>query len=130
MNSLATNVLASVQSNYEIFGWLMIFGNAAAGLWSFIAHRFEKIRIHALWWFTSMAQVTVFIHLILSAILVNNDRWDSSQFQLLYDSAALLSIGVVYGYRLQLARYLYLIYGFTGMFLMGLGIRSMVLGVS
>ena len=42
------------------------------------------------------------------------------------DSAA-FSVAIVYSYRAQLRAQRYLLYGFGGLFLMGLGIRAMVL---
>jgi hypothetical protein len=45
-----------------------------------------------------------------------------------YGFVAAITVGLIYSYRQQLTAYLYLLYGFGGLFLMGLGIRSMVLG--
>ena len=41
---------------------------------------------------------------------------------------ALASVGIIYSYRHQLAGRRYLLYGLGGLFLMGLGIRAMVIG--
>jgi hypothetical protein len=35
-------------------------------------------------------------------------------------------VGIIYSYRAQLKPHLYLLYGFGGLFLMGLGIRAML----
>jgi hypothetical protein len=41
---------------------------------------------------------------------------------------ALASVGIIYSYREQVAAHRYLLYGLGGLFLMGLGIRAMVIG--
>ena len=53
---------------------------------------------------------------------------DPPEFHLLYGSAAVVSVGVVYGYRHQMEARRHLVYGLAGLFLMGLGIRAMVIG--
>ena len=45
-----------------------------------------------------------------------------------YGFVALASVGIIYSYRQQLRRQVYLLYGFGGLFLMGLAIRAMVIG--
>ena len=60
--------------------------------------------------------------------LASSEDLEVPKFHLLYWSAAALSVGVIYGYRNQLDNKRYLLYGFAGLFLMGLGIRSMLLG--
>jgi hypothetical protein len=37
-------------------------------------------------------------------------------------------VAIIYSYRLQLKSRVYLLYGFGGLFLMGLGIRAMLVG--
>jgi hypothetical protein len=44
-----------------------------------------------------------------------------------YGFVAIITVGILYSYRQQLRRHLYLLYGFGGVFLMGLAIRAMVL---
>ena len=39
-----------------------------------------------------------------------------------------ITVGIVYSHRDSLREKLYLLYGFGGLFLMGLGIRAMVVG--
>ena len=39
----------------------------------------------------------------------------------------LIAVGIIYAYRYQLRDKIYLLYGGGGLFLMGLGIRAMVL---
>jgi hypothetical protein len=47
-----------------------------------------------------------------------------------YGFVAILTVGIIYSYRAQLARHRYLLYGLGGLFLMGLGIRAMIVGAT
>ena len=121
------NVLASFRGTHEVIEWLMVLLNAAAGIWSFQAHRTKLFRVSALVWLTATAQIMVLAHLFSGVALASSENIEIPKFHLLYWSAAVLSVGVIYGYRNQLDNRRYLIFGFAGLFLMGLGIRSMIL---
>ena len=45
-----------------------------------------------------------------------------------YGFVAIITVVLLYSYRNQMRAHQYLLYGFGGLFLMGLGIRSMVVG--
>ena len=122
------NALASFRGTHEVIEWLMVLLNAAAGIWSLQAHRNKLFRVPMLSWITAIAQIMVLAHLFSGVALASSENIEVPKFHLLYWSAAALSVGVIYGYRNQLENRRYLLYGFTGLFLMGLGIRSMTLG--
>ena len=122
------NVLASFRGTHEVIEWLMVLLNVAAGIWSLQAHRTKLFRVSALVWLTATAQIMVLAHLFSGVALASSENIEIPKFHLLYWSAAVLSVGVIYGYRNQLENRRYLLYGFAGLFLMGLGIRSMILG--
>ncbi len=122
------NALASFRGTHEVIEWLMVLLNAAAGIWSLQAHRNKLFRVSMLSWITAIAQIMVLAHLFSGVALASSENIEVPKFHLLYWSAAALSVGVIYGYRNQLENRRYLLYGFTGLFLMGLGIRSMTLG--
>jgi hypothetical protein len=85
------------------------------------------LRTRALWWFTAVAEVTVFAQVGLGVAVMQVDKIDPPQFHLFYGFVAIIAIGIIYSYRSQLARqYLYLLYGFGGLFIMGLGIRALL----
>jgi hypothetical protein len=50
------------------------------------------------------------------------------QFHAFYGFVAIMAIAIVYSYRHQLKSRVYLLYGFGGLFFMGLGIRAMLVG--
>ena len=122
------NVLASFRVTHEVIEWSMVLLNAVAGVWSLQAYRNKLFRLPILSWLTAIAQIMVLAHLFSGVALASSENIEVPKFHLLYWSAAVLSVGVIYGYRNQLDNRRYLLYGFAGLFLMGLGIRSMLLG--
>jgi hypothetical protein len=45
-----------------------------------------------------------------------------------YGFVAIIAVGIIYSYRQQLRHRLYLLYGLGGLFVMGLGIRALLVG--
>ena len=96
------NVLASLRNTHEVVAWLMILLNGASGIWSLQAHRNKQFRIAGLSWVTAIAQTTVIVHLFSGIAAASAENIEVPKFHLLYWSAAVLSVGVIYGYRNQL----------------------------
>jgi hypothetical protein len=47
-----------------------------------------------------------------------------------YGFVAIIAVAILYAYRAQLRHRLHLLYGFGGLFVMGLGIRAMLVGAA
>ena len=125
MNSLIGASLLEVHTSWS---WIMIVGNGLAGVWALIAHRNVALRSRALWWFTGIAQVAVFVQVVLGVAVVNRDKIEYPAFHAFYGFVAIIAIAIIYSYRAQLKSKMYLLYGFGGLFIMGLGIRAMLVG--
>jgi len=110
------------------WAWVVIIGNALAGIWALSAHKVVALRSRALWWFTACTQISIFIQVILGVIMVNRDKREFPQFHAFYGFVAIIAIAIIYSYRAQLKSRVYLLYGFGGLFLMGLSIRAMLVG--
>jgi hypothetical protein len=108
--------------------WVVVIGNALVGLWALGAHWLPALRRPALWWATAAAEVAIAVEVILGVLLVTTEDREAPQFHMFYGFVALASVGIIYSYRQQLAAHRYLLYGLGGLFLMGLGIRAMVIG--
>ncbi len=106
----------------------MIVGNGLAGLWSLGAHKVPALRTRALWWFTVFTQLSVFVQVFLGVGMVAGQHIEAAQFHMFYGFIAVITVGILYSYRQQLRHRLYLLYGFGGLFVMGLGIRAMLVG--
>ena len=125
MNSLFGASLLEVHTSWS---WIMIIGNGLAGLWALVAHKNIALRSRALWWFTGIAQVSVFVQVVLGVAVVNRNKIEYPAFHAFYGFVAIIAIAIIYSYRAQLKSKMYLLYGFGGLFIMGLGIRALLVG--
>lgn len=105
---------------------MVIIGNGMAGLWALGAIRFAGLRTRALWWFTVAVEAAVFVQVGLGVGMVAGQHLHAPQFHMFYGFVAIIAVGILYSYRQQLRHYLYLLYGLGGLFVMGLGIRAML----
>jgi len=112
------------------WAWFVIIANGVAGLWALGAHRIEGMRTRALWFFTGLAQVTVFVQVGFGVALVNRDKLEFPAFHAFYGFVGVIAVAIIYSYRNQMKHKMYLLYGYGGLFLMGLGIRAMLVGQS
>jgi hypothetical protein len=109
------------------FAWVVVATNAAAGLWALAAHRLERLRGPWLWRSTVVAELTIFVEVALGVAMVALQDREVDQLHAFYGFIAIAAIGIVYSYRQQLAPHRYLLYGFGGLFLMGLALRAITL---
>lgn len=110
------------------WAWFMIIANGLAGVWSLAAHRLVSLRTRALWWFTALAQFTIFVQVALGVLIVNRHKLEFPQFHAFYGFVGIIAVAIIYSYRNQMKHKLYLLYGLGGLFLMGLGIRALLVG--
>ena len=111
------------------WAWMVILSNALAGLWCLGAHKWPSLRTRALWWFTVAAELTVFVQVGLGVGAMQSEHLKPKQFHMFYGFVAIIAVGIIYSYKNQIARrYLYLLYGGGGIFIMGLGIRALLVG--
>ena len=111
---------------HAAWAWVIIVTNGAAGLWALAAHSQPTLRHRVLWWFTAAAEVALIVQVILGVVLIQQGI-EAPEFHLFYGFVALASVGIIYSYRQQLEPWRYLLYGFGGLFLMGLGLRAVFL---
>ena len=113
---------------HTAWAWVVIVGNGLAGVWALGAHRVPALRTRALWWFTFVAELAVFVQVAFGVAVMTADDIDPPQFHMFYGFVAIIAVGIIYSYRQQLRSRLYLLYGFGGLFVMGLGIRALLVG--
>lgn len=122
------SVLASLAGFHRGWAWVVIVGNGLAGLWALGAERWPKWRTPQLWWFTAGVQLSAFVQVGMGVIMVAGRDVPDLRFHMFYGFITLAAIGIIYSYRQQLRHRLYLLYGFGGLFIMGLGIRALQVG--
>jgi hypothetical protein len=113
---------------HKAWAWIVIVSNGLAGLWSLAAHRWPSLRSRALWWFTGAAEFTMLVQVVFGVTLLNRYKLEAPKFHMFYGFVGLIAITILYSYRSQLKHKLYLLYGFGGLFVMGLGIRAVIVG--
>ncbi len=118
---------SAVGGVHDWFSWVVIVSNALTGLWALGAHRRTRLRGRALWVSTALAQATVFVQAGLGSWLIAREGREAPDLHALYGFSALVAVGIAYSYRQQLRDHVCLLYGCTGLFLMGLGIRAVIL---
>ncbi len=112
---------------HGVWAWVVVGSNAIAGFWALAAHRNEALRKRALWIFTAAAQIAIGIQVMLGVLALNIEDKPIGQFHMFYGFVAFATVGIIYSYRQQLEEWTYLLYGFGGLFLMGLGLRAIFL---
>ena len=110
------------------WAWIVVIANALAGIWALFAHKIVSLRTRALWWYTALAQFTVFVEVAMGVLMVNRDKREFPQFHAFYGFVAIIAIAIIYSYRAQLKSRVYLLYGFGSLFIMGLAIRAILVG--
>ncbi len=115
---------------HTAWAWFVIIGNGLAGAWALGAHWVPSLRVRALWWFTIVAEVAIFVQVALGVALVAGEGIEAPQFHMFYGFVAIIAVGIIYSYRAQMEQWRYLLYGGGGLFLMGLGIRAMIVGTA
>lgn len=125
-----TGVVAAtsvVRDLHVAWAWVVVIGNGLAGAWALGANYLEGLRTRALWWFTAAVEVAIFVQVALGVATLSGRDSEAYRFHMFYGFVAAFSVAIIYSYRAQLKEQRYLLYGFGGLFLMGLGIRAMVL---
>lgn len=119
-----------VSAIHDWFSWVVIVSNGVVGVWALAAHRQRTLRGRSLWITTAAAQMSVFVQAGLGTWLVAREGLEAPGLHALYGFSALLAVGIVFSYRDQLRHRVHLLYGAAGLFLMGLGIRAMIVDVA
>jgi hypothetical protein len=119
-------LVASLLDVHAGWAWVVVIGNGLAGAWALGAYWLPWLRTRALWWFTVFAEVAVFVQVGLGVGLVAGQKLKAPKFHLFYGFVAIIAVGILYSYRQQIRHRLYLLYGGGGLFVMGLGIRAML----
>lgn len=112
---------------HAVWAWVVVIGNGVAGVWALAAHWVQSLRVRALWWSVTVVELAISVQVTLGATMVGAQGAQVGSMHVVYGFVALMTVAILYAYRTPLATYRYLLYGFGGLFLMGLAIRAMFL---
>lgn len=121
--------MTTLHDVHEIDGYVLIATNAAVGAWCLAAHRVPALRGRAVWAAVVIAQLTAFVQATTGAILSRRDGVVLDDMHALYGFSAIIAVAILYSYRTSpfMRGKELLLYGFGSLFVMGLGLRNLVL---
>lgn len=109
--------------------WVLIIANALAGAWCLAGYRMSRVVGRPMWVFVGIAQLTTFTQAITGAIDSRQEGEVLGDMHALYGFSAIVAVAIMYSYRNSgfLKGKETLLYGFGSLFVMGLGLRNLVL---
>lgn len=114
---------------HAALAWAVLAANGAAAVWALAAHRLPWLRSRALWWFVLEAQLLLVAEIVLGVVLVAGGSREVPGVHTFYGFVTLAAVGVLVSYRTHVGRERrYLLYGWGGLFIVGLIIRTMIIG--
>ena len=118
--------LGALLSFHQVWGYLVITGNGIAGIWALVANYRPQLRMRALWWFTFFVEAAIFVQVASGLGLVEGEHARPIAFHPFYGFFAIVVVGFLFAYRRQLFARRFLLYGYGGLFLMGIGVRALI----
>jgi hypothetical protein len=112
---------------HVVVGWTLTVANGLVGVWALAAHWRTGLRHRALWPATAAAEVLIVVQVILGVVTMRVNDVEVDGVHLFYGFVSAFTVGIIYSYRQQLEGWRYLLYGFGGLFLMGMGLRSLTI---
>ncbi len=108
------------------WGYFSIVANGVAGIAALLAWRLEKFRGRTVWALTIAAQGAILLQVFLGVVLVASNKYESPRFHMFYGFVIFITVGLLFQYRASMRGRLEMLYGFGGLFVMGLGIRAVL----
>lgn len=107
--------------------WLVVGANGLAGLWVLVSHWRPNLQLRSMWIAVVAAQASLVFQVVLGVLVRQTTGTESTGLHMFYGFVAFATVGIMYSYRQQAEHYRLLLYGFGGLFLMGLALRSITL---
>ena len=109
--------------------WVLIAANALAGAWCLAGYRWPRVTGRPMWAWVIVAQLTTFTQALTGAADSRQAGGQLRDMHALYGFSAIVAVMIMYSYRSSgfLKGKETLLYGFGSLFVMGLGLRNLVL---
>lgn len=121
--------MGDLRGIHEANAWILIVTNALVGVWCLAAHQWRGLRGRPIWVGVILAQATTFVQAVLGAVLSRRDGVVLNDMHALYGFSAIIAVAIMYSYRTSpfMKGKELVLYGFGSLFVMGLGLRNLVL---
>lgn len=109
--------------------WVLIVVNLLAGAWCLAAYRWPRLAGRPMWGWVILAQLTTFTQALTGALDSRQEGEQLRDMHALYGFSAIVAVMIMYSYRSSgfMKGKETLLYGFGSLFVMGLGLRNLVL---
>lgn len=114
---------------HRVLSWVLIVSNAVAGLWCLGGHLERRLRGRPLVVMVVAAQLTAVAQAVVGTVLIARYDLEAPPLHALYGFSAVFAVGILYSYRASpfMRGKEYLLYAGGCLFIMGLGLRELVL---
>jgi len=122
--------MSTLHDLHEINAWVLIVANALVGVWCLAAYQWPGLRGRPVWIGVIVAQLTAFTQAVIGALLTQEEGVVLDDMHALYGFSAIIAVAIMYSYRTSpfMKGKELVLYGFGGLFIMGLGLRNLYLG--
>lgn len=118
-----------MEALHAALGWPVVIINAIGAIWALVAHRRPEAATRLLWPMIFVGQALICVQAFIGAATLSALDGERPGFHIFYGFLAMTAVLVLYAYRNYegLSRYRYLLYGFGGLFVAGLLVRTVLL---
>ena len=113
---------------HRVFGFVAIGLNAIAGVYALAAWHWKSLRGRNVWIVTIVAEVAIMVQVLLGVLLMTVEDIEPPRIHTFYGFVVFISVAILYSYKYvwRAQNRMELAYGLGGLFLMGLGIQSVL----
>lgn len=112
---------------HVVLGWTLTIANGLVGAWALVAHWVEAARHRMLWPATAVAQSLIVVQAIVGVVTLRVNEVEVDGVHQFYGFFSAFAVAIIYSYRESLQQWRYLLYGGGGLFLMGMGLRTILI---
>lgn len=122
-------IAQTMLDGHHALAWVLIVSNASVGVWAAAAHRWPRLRGRPFQIALVVAFATVMGQAVTGAVLIRRDHLEPARLHALYGFSAVIAVGIVASYRASpgMKGKEHLLYAGGCLFIMGLGLRELVL---
>lgn len=125
--------MQGLRAVHEVWGYVAIIANGLSGLYALVAYKWRRLRGRPVWIAVVFAEVALMVQVVTGTILMSGGRYKGlPSLHMFYGFVAFIAVGLLYSYRYVFTakNRMELAYGLGGLFLMVVGIRTILQATS